>query len=109
MEFQKLDCRYTCIGTIDMEVSMSMIGTLWLQGNGSAEDIQKRINEIEDQIAETSSEYEKEKLSERLAKLSRGVAVLKVQCVCSNYVLNPILTTKCVSYSRVINFTWRAL
>ena len=70
MEFQQLDSHYTCIGT------------LWLQGNGSAEDIQKRINEIEDQIAETSSEYEKEKLSERLAKLSRGVAVLKVRRVC---------------------------
>ena len=34
--------------------------------------------EIQDAISETSSEYEKEKLNERLAKLSKGVAVLKV-------------------------------
>lgn len=53
-----------------------------MQGSGKPEDVEKRISEIVDQIEETSSEYEKEKLNERLAKLSRGVAVLKVSNHC---------------------------
>ena len=52
--------------------------TTIVEGNGSADDIKKRINEIKIQIEKTSSEYDREKLQERLAKLSGGVAVLKI-------------------------------
>ena len=48
------------------------------QGKGDRAAIDRRINQIRDEIEDTTSEYEKEKLSERLAKLSDGVAVLKV-------------------------------
>lgn len=47
-------------------------------GKGKKQDIEKRINQLRAQIEKTSSEFDKEKLEERLAKLSGGVAVLKV-------------------------------
>lgn len=47
-------------------------------GNGDAEALKQRINAIKQQIVECKSEYDKEKLQERLAKLSGGVAVIKV-------------------------------
>ncbi len=47
-------------------------------GAGSKDDIQARINQIKAQIETTTSDYDKEKLQERLAKLSGGVAVLNV-------------------------------
>ena len=47
-------------------------------GSGSDEDIQSRIHQIKAQIAETTSDYDREKLQERLAKLSGGVAIIKV-------------------------------
>jgi chaperonin GroEL len=49
-----------------------------IEGAGKTEDIKKRINEIKAQIDKTTSDYDKEKLQERLAKLSGGVAVLKI-------------------------------
>lgn len=52
--------------------------TILLNGAGSPEDIHSRCETIRKQINITSSEYEKEKLQERLAKLSGGVAVIKV-------------------------------
>jgi chaperonin GroEL len=52
--------------------------TTIVEGNGKKEDIKKRINEIKAQIDKTTSDYDKEKLQERLAKLSGGVAVLKI-------------------------------
>ncbi len=52
--------------------------TTIVEGSGSNDDIKKRINEIKGQIANTSSDYDREKLQERLAKLSGGVAVLKI-------------------------------
>lgn len=47
-------------------------------GKGKKEDIEKRIQQIKAQLEKTTSEYDKEKLQERLAKLSGGVAVIKV-------------------------------
>jgi chaperonin GroEL len=47
-------------------------------GSGSAEEIQARVNQIKAQIEVSTSDYDKEKLQERLAKLSGGVAVLYV-------------------------------
>lgn len=60
------------------EVVVTKDDTLLLRGKGRKEDIAQRVATIKDQIAETTSEYEKEKLQERLAKLASGVAVLKV-------------------------------
>jgi chaperonin GroEL len=52
--------------------------TTIVEGIGKTDDIKKRINEIKAQIEKSTSDYDKEKLQERLAKLSGGVAVLKI-------------------------------
>jgi chaperonin GroEL len=52
--------------------------TTIVEGSGSDEDIKGRINQIKTEIDNTDSDYDREKLQERLAKLSGGVAVLKV-------------------------------
>ncbi len=52
--------------------------TTIVEGAGKTDEIKKRINEIKAQIEKTTSDYDKEKLQERLAKLSGGVAVLKI-------------------------------
>lgn len=48
------------------------------QGKGKKSDIDRRAEQIREQISDTTSEYEKEKLQERLARLASGVAVLKI-------------------------------
>jgi len=52
--------------------------TTIVEGAGDPADIKKRVNEIKGQMDKTTSDYDKEKLQERLAKLSGGVAVLKI-------------------------------
>jgi len=52
--------------------------TVIVEGSGNSSDIKKRVSEIKAQISSTSSDYDKEKLQERLAKISGGVAVIKV-------------------------------
>lgn len=52
--------------------------TTIIEGAGASEDIKKRISEIKTQIEKTTSDYDKEKLQERLAKLSGGVAVIRI-------------------------------
>ena len=52
--------------------------TTIVDGAGSPEEVKKRIGQIRAQIEETTSDYDKEKLQERLAKLAGGVAVIKV-------------------------------
>jgi chaperonin GroEL len=52
--------------------------TTIIEGKGDATAIQARVGQIKAQIAETTSDYDKEKLQERLAKLAGGVAVIKV-------------------------------
>ena len=52
--------------------------TTIVEGKGSEEAIQGRINQIKAQIEDTTSEFDREKLQERMAKLSGGVAVIKV-------------------------------
>ncbi len=59
-------------------VTIDKDNTTIVEGAGKKEDIKKRINEIKQQIEKTTSDYDKEKLQERLAKLSGGVAVLKI-------------------------------
>ncbi|MFZ1290826.1 MAG: chaperonin GroEL [Melioribacteraceae bacterium] len=52
--------------------------TTIVEGAGEGDEIKKRVNEIKAQIENTTSDYDREKLQERLAKLSGGVAVLKI-------------------------------
>jgi len=59
-------------------VSSSKDETTFVEGRGSEADIQARINQIKTQIEDTTSEFDREKLQERMAKLSGGVAVIKV-------------------------------
>ncbi|MCX7984991.1 MAG: chaperonin GroEL [Bacteroidetes bacterium] len=65
------------LGTAE-RVTVDKDNTTIVQGAGKKEDIKKRINEIKQQIEKTTSDYDREKLQERLAKLSGGVAVIKI-------------------------------
>ncbi len=71
------------------ETTMDMLGraksvkvqkenTIIVDGEGNKADIEARINQIKAQIAETTSDFDREKLQERLAKLAGGVAVVRV-------------------------------
>src|SRR5205814_1724849 len=59
-------------------ITIDKDNTTIVEGAGKSEDIKRRINEIKSQIDKTTSDYDREKLQERLAKLSGGVAVLKI-------------------------------
>jgi len=69
--------------TLDMlgtakRVEIAKETTTIVDGSGSKDDIEGRVNQIKAQIEETTSDYDREKLQERLAKLAGGVAVIKV-------------------------------
>lgn len=69
--------------TLDMlgrarQVKVTKEDTIIVEGAGSPEDIKGRINQIKSEIERSDSEFDREKLQERLAKLSGGVAVIKV-------------------------------
>ncbi|NAS31447.1 chaperonin GroEL [Flavobacteriaceae bacterium R38] len=69
--------------TIDMlgtaeKVTIDKDNTTVVNGSGDADNIKARVNQIKSQIESTTSDYDKEKLQERLAKLAGGVAVLYV-------------------------------
>ncbi|WP_300258882.1 chaperonin GroEL [Clostridium sp.] len=69
--------------TLDMlgeaeSVKVTKESTTIVNGRGNSEEIKNRINQIKMQLEATSSEFDKEKLQERLAKLAGGVAVVKV-------------------------------
>ncbi|WP_027634584.1 chaperonin GroEL [Clostridium hydrogeniformans] len=59
-------------------VKITKENTTIVNGRGSSEDIKNRVHQIRAQYEETTSDFDKEKLQERLAKLSGGVAVVKV-------------------------------
>eukprot|EP00742_Colponemidia_sp_Colp-10_P001536 GILJ01001647.1.p1 GENE.GILJ01001647.1~~GILJ01001647.1.p1 ORF type:complete len:591 (-),score=150.34 GILJ01001647.1:310-2082(-) len=59
-------------------ILISKDDTMVMDGSGSKASIEERCEQIREVLAETTSEYEKEKLRERLAKLSGGIAVIKV-------------------------------
>ena len=65
------------LGTAD-KVNIDKDNTTIISGAGKKSDINARVNQIKKQIENTTSEYDKEKLQERLAKLSGGVAILYV-------------------------------
>jgi chaperonin GroEL len=60
------------------KVTIDKDNTTIIEGAGSAKDIEGRVKQIRTQIDETTSDYDREKLQERLAKLVGGVAVIKV-------------------------------
>ena len=77
------------LGVEFKDVELSMLGrarqvkvdkenTIIVDGAGDKDAIQARVSQIRSQIAETTSDYDREKLQERLAKLAGGVAVIKV-------------------------------
>jgi chaperonin GroEL len=69
--------------TLDMlgsakKISIDKDNTIIVEGGGKKEDIKARCGQIRGQVEDTSSDYDKEKLQERLAKLAGGVAVIRV-------------------------------
>ncbi|HVJ49759.1 chaperonin GroEL [Desulfitobacterium sp.] len=69
--------------TIDMlgrarQVRVTKEETTIVEGSGSSDEIQKRVEALKKQIEETTSDFDREKLQERLAKLAGGVAVIQV-------------------------------
>ncbi|HEX7715091.1 MAG TPA: chaperonin GroEL, partial [Bacillota bacterium] len=70
-------------GTLEMlgqarQIKVTKDETTIVDGKGSAQEIKNRISQIKVQIEDTTSDYDREKLQERLAKLSGGVAVIQV-------------------------------
>ncbi|MDX9702619.1 MAG: chaperonin GroEL [Candidatus Auribacterota bacterium] len=70
------------IGLADLgrakRVTIDKENTIIVEGNGDAKNIKSRVAQIKTQIEETTSDYDREKLQERLAKLAGGVAVINV-------------------------------
>src|SRR3989441_8127684 len=60
------------------KITVTKDETTIVEGGGSADEIKGRINQIKNEIEKTDSDYDREKLQERLAKLSGGVALIKV-------------------------------
>ena len=60
------------------EVTITKDDTMMLNGGGNPADVSRRVDQLREQIEETNSEYEKEKIQERMARLASGVAVLKI-------------------------------
>jgi len=75
-----LDLKSTDVDSLGSarQVRITKENTIIVDGAGNSDDIQARVNQIRTQLEETTSEFDKEKLQERLAKLSGGVAVIKV-------------------------------
>jgi chaperonin GroEL len=69
--------KLTMLGTAKT-VKIDKDNTTIIDGSGKKNDIQARVSQIKAQIEETTSDYDKEKLQERLAKLAGGVAVIRV-------------------------------
>ena len=60
------------------QVKVSKENTIIVDGAGSADAIKARVNQIKSQIETTTSDYDREKLQERLAKMAGGVAIIRV-------------------------------
>ena len=59
-------------------VTISKDSTILIEGAGSKDDVQARVKQVRSELEQTTSEHDRDKLSERLAKLAGGVAVIKV-------------------------------
>jgi len=71
------DATIEMLGRAD-SVKVTKENTVIVNGKGAKENIASRVNQIKKQMEDTTSEFDKEKLNERLAKLAGGVAVIKV-------------------------------
>ncbi|CAG9789277.1 unnamed protein product [Diatraea saccharalis] len=71
------DCRLESLGKVN-EVVVTKDSTLLLKGHGNEDDINKRIEEIKEELQSTSGDYDKLRLLERMARLRNGVAVLEI-------------------------------
>src|SRR5688572_16080946 len=79
---EDLGIKLESVGLEDLGRARSVViekeNTTIVEGHGKASEIQGRVNQIRRQIEETTSDYDREKLQERLAKLAGGVAVINV-------------------------------
>jgi chaperonin GroEL len=79
---EDLGIKLESVGLEDLGRAKSIVidkeNTTIVEGSGKSADIQGRVNQIRRQIEETTSDYDREKLQERLAKLAGGVAVINV-------------------------------
>ncbi len=75
--FELKDTDLTMLGRA-RQVKVQKENTIIVDGAGNSDAIKARVGQIKNQIAETTSDYDREKLQERLAKLAGGVAVIKV-------------------------------
>ena len=75
-----LDLKETTIDQLGKakQIKVQKENTIIVDGAGNSDDIKARVSQIKGQLEETTSEFDKEKLQERLAKLSGGVAVIRV-------------------------------
>ncbi len=75
-----LDIKETTIDQLGKakQIKVQKENTIIVDGAGNSEDIKARVSQIKGQLEETTSEFDKEKLQERLAKLAGGVAVIRV-------------------------------
>ena len=60
------------------EVVITKDDTLFLRGKGEQKDIDRRVETIRDQIENSTSDYEKEKMQERIAKMASGKSILAI-------------------------------
>lgn len=77
LKMELKDMQISDLGTVKKLV-VTKDNTTMIGGAGLTEDVQARIAEIEAQMENTSSEYDKKRMAERLGKLSNGVAIIKV-------------------------------
>ena len=77
LELKLEDIKPSDLGQVG-EVVVTKDDTLMMRGGGKEEDVQRRVEQIQETIEDTTSSYEKEKLQERLGRLANGVAVLRV-------------------------------
>ena len=75
----RIEIYYSCINWVRArQIRVTKENTTIVDGAGDTEDIEARVTQIRAQLEETTSDFDKEKLQERLAKLAGGVAVIKV-------------------------------
>lgn len=67
---------FCCVNRFSQKIAKK--NTTIVDGAGAKQDIEARCGQIKQQMAETTSDYDREKLQERLAKLSGGVAVIRI-------------------------------
>ena len=73
------------------EVVITKDDTLFLRGKGEQKDIDRRVETIRDQIESSTSDYEKEKMQERIAKMASGKFISTFNSCVSDYIMMIIL------------------